>query len=289
MVVCTIICHKCCSRIHRATGLHKQTQYGHHWRHITPVAKTIAPRAVDKHVARLSYHAAKHSFTAVLVHFSWFIPPKWKKPWLHSRAVGAQNAAFCCFAPLSRVLLLLPIHPGWEQPLHYAWLYSTKTVHNINFFGKNDRGHSEPPKYVRGWQSPSMNGWMLATQVCVTRMQPVDLLPLGGGTCNIYPHGTGCQFQCYPFFRLYHMSHGTSPLLQMVPSHRCGGAFVLVCLECPTWSASPVPIKCHLDHSYAVKVYTSWMLLHVKTIIWESPPVSCATICSLGEGGNFTD
>ena len=36
------------------------------------------------------------------------------------------------------------------------------------------------------------------------------------------------------------------------PSHRCGGAFAVMCLETLTWVVYPVPIPCHLDHSYAV-------------------------------------
>ena len=53
--------------------------YGHHWRHNMAIAKTTAPRAVDKYVLHLSYQNAKHSFTVVLVHFPFLIPPKWEK------------------------------------------------------------------------------------------------------------------------------------------------------------------------------------------------------------------
>ena len=55
---------------------------------------------------------------------------------------------FCCFAPLSCVSLLLRIHPGKEQPLHYAWLCSTEArlcARHV-FFSKNDRGHYGPPQ-----------------------------------------------------------------------------------------------------------------------------------------------
>ena len=51
----------------------------------------------------------------------------------------------------------------------------------------------------------------------------------------------------------------------------------------------PVVVPCHLDHSYAVEVYTSWILFHVKRAIWEPPCISCATACSPREGGNFTN
>ena len=84
----------CCSRVHLATGLHRRTQYGHHRRHITTVAKTTKPRAVDNYVLRLSYETGKHSFTAVLVHFPYFIPPKWGKTVAALTCCGGTK---CCF------------------------------------------------------------------------------------------------------------------------------------------------------------------------------------------------
>ena len=44
------------------------------------------------------------------------------------------------------------------------------------------------------------------------------------------------------------------------PSHLCGGAFAVVCLETHTWVVYPVSVPCHLDHSYAVEVYKFWIL-----------------------------
>ena len=38
----------------------------------------------------------------------------------------------------------------------------------------------------------------------------------------------------------------------------------MVCLDPLTCTVSPVPILCHQDHSYAVEVYMSWPLFHVK-------------------------
>ena len=73
------------------------------------------------------------------------------------------------------------------------------------------------------------------------------------------------------------------------PSHCCGGAFAVVCLETLTWVVYPVTIPCHLDHSYAVEVYTSWVLCRVKSTLLTLAHVACATAGSLGEGGNFTD
>ena len=44
----------------------------------------------------------------------------------------------------------------------------------------------------------------------------------------------------------------------------------------------------HLDHSYAVEVYNSWVLCRVKSTLLASAHVACATARSLREGGNFT-
>ena len=73
------------------------------------------------------------------------------------------------------------------------------------------------------------------------------------------------------------------------PPHRCEGAFAVVCLETLTWVVYPMPIPCHLDHSYAVEVYTSWQLCRVKSALLTSAHVACATARSLPEGLNFTD
>ena len=87
--------------------------YGHHWRHSTTIAKMTAAHAAAKYVLKLSYHTAKRSFTAVLVHFPYFIPPKWEKTVAVLRCLwGHKMLLFCCFAPLNRASLLLPIHPG---------------------------------------------------------------------------------------------------------------------------------------------------------------------------------
>ena len=73
------------------------------------------------------------------------------------------------------------------------------------------------------------------------------------------------------------------------PSHRCGGAFAVVCQETLTWVVYPVPIPCHLDHSYAVEVYTSWVLYRVRSTLLASAQVARATACNLREGRSFTD
>ena len=52
----------------------------------------------------------------------------------------------------------------------------------------------------------------------------------------------------------------------MVPSHCCGGAFAVVCLDILTWVVYPVSVPCHLHHSYAVEVYISWVLCRVGTL-----------------------
>ena len=63
---------------------------------------------------------------------------------------GYKMLLFRYFAPLSRASLLLPIHLGWKQPLHYAWLLSRKArlCAEHQFFFKNDRGHYEPPNFL---------------------------------------------------------------------------------------------------------------------------------------------
>ena len=66
-------------------------------------------------------------------------------------------------------------------------------------------------------------------------------------------------------------------------------AFAVVCLETLTWVVYHVSVPCHLDHSYAVEVYTSWMLCRVKRVMLASTHVACATAHSLRGVGNFTD
>ena len=90
------------------------------------VAKATVPRAVDKHVFRMSYQTTKHIFTAVLVHFLCFMPPKWKKTGCTHGPWGHPMLLFCSLALLNRASLLLPIHPDWKQPLHYAGQCNTK-------------------------------------------------------------------------------------------------------------------------------------------------------------------
>ena len=58
-----------------------------------------------------------------------------------------------------------------------------------------------------------------------------------------------------------------------------------MCLETLTWVVYQVPIPCHLDHSYAVEVYTSWVLCRVKSTLRASAHVACATARSLRKGG----
>ena len=73
------------------------------------------------------------------------------------------------------------------------------------------------------------------------------------------------------------------------PSHCCGGAFVVVCLDTLTWVVCPVSVPCHLDHSYAMEVYISWVLCQIKHALLASSSVGYATAHSLREGGNFID
>ena len=73
------------------------------------------------------------------------------------------------------------------------------------------------------------------------------------------------------------------------PSHCCGGAITVVCLDTLTWVVYPVSIFCHLHHSYPVEVYTSWVLCHVKHAFLVSGTAAYATARSLREGGSCTD
>ena len=47
---------------------------------------------------------------------------------------GPKMVLICCFGPLNCVSLLLPIHPGWEPPLHYAWLCGREA----RFYARHD-------------------------------------------------------------------------------------------------------------------------------------------------------
>ena len=114
----------------------------------------------------------KHSFMVRLVHFPYFSPPKWEKQRPRSCAVGPKMVPFCCFAPLNCVSFLLPIHPGWEPPLHYSWLCiieARPSAQHEVFFEKTIGG-------TMGLLSSSLNGRV-----------PGGLLPLDGG-----PLGTFC-------------------------------------------------------------------------------------------------
>ena len=63
----------------------------------------------------------------------------------------------------------------------------------------------------------------------------------------------------------------------------------MVCLDTLTWVVYPVFVPCHLDHSYAVEVYTSWVLCQVKHTLLASDSEACATARSPREGGGFID
>ena len=54
------------------------------------------------------------------------------------------------------------------------------------------------------------------------------------------------------------------------------GAFGVICVDTLTWEVYPVPIPCQLDYSYAVEVYTSWVLYRVKSMMTH--PVSLAPL-----------
>ena len=62
-----------------------------------------------------------------------------------------------------------------------------------------------------------------------------------------------------------------------------------MCPQTFTWVVYLVPVLCHLDHSYALEVYTSWELYPATSTLLASAHVACATAYSLREGGSFTD
>ena len=68
-----------------------------------------------------------------------------------------------------------------------------------------------------------------------------------------------------------------------------GGAFAVVCLESLTWVVYLVSVPCHLDLSYTVEVYMSWIRCRVKRTMLAATHVACATAHNLRNGGNFTD
>ena len=63
----------------------------------------------------------------------------------------------------------------------------------------------------------------------------------------------------------------------------------MVCLDTLTWVVYPVFVPCHLDHSFAVEVYTPCVLCQVKHTLLASGSEPCATAHSPGEGGGFVD
>ena len=73
------------------------------------------------------------------------------------------------------------------------------------------------------------------------------------------------------------------------PCYYCGGAFAVVCLDALTWVAYPVSIPCHLDHSYAAEVYTSWVFCCARHTLLALGTAACATARSLREVGSFAD
>ena len=70
----------------------------------------------------------------------------------------------------------------------------------------------------------------------------------------------------------------------------CDTAHSMACTK-PCSASTPIclSVPCHLDHSYAVEVYTAWVLCQGNHTLLASGSVACATARSLREGGIFTD
>ena len=146
---------------------------------------------------------------------------------------------------------------------------------------------------VHPWQAAAIHEWMDAGYFSLrdAHVAGWPLAPWQWGLENLSPwHGVSVPLQPdLPILRPVprHCAFVTDG--SWFPSHCCGGAFAVVCLDTLTWVVYPVSVPCHLDHSYAMEVYTSWVLCQVKHTLLASGSVACATARSLREGGSFID
>ena len=146
---------------------------------------------------------------------------------------------------------------------------------------------------VHPWQAAAIHEWMDAGYFSLHDAHSAGrpLAPWQWGLENLPPwHGVSVPLQLdllVLWSVLQHCAFVTDG--SWFPSHCCGGAFAVVCLDTLTWAVYPVSVPCHLDHSYAVEVYTSWVLCRVKHALLTSGSVAYATARSLQEGVSFTD
>ena len=146
---------------------------------------------------------------------------------------------------------------------------------------------------VHAWQTGAIHGWMDASYYSLFDAHEAGwpLAALQWDLRRLCPwHGLFIPLQ--PLLLVLKSGPQHVPFVtdgSWFPSHRCRGAFAVVCLETLTWVVYPVSMPCHVDHSYTVEVSTSWILCRVKCAMLASTHVACATAHSLREGGNFTD
>ena len=164
--------------------------------------------------------------------------------------------------------------------------YHDRFVHYMHLLGFCI---SLPPvrRNTPGKLLPSTNGWTRATSACVMPIQPVGYWRRGNGAWKASPHGTECR--C--LYNRTSVPHNCAFVTDgsWFPSHCGGGALAVVCLDTLTWVIYPVSVPFNLDDSYAVEVYTSWLLCRVRHTLLASGTAACATARSLREGRSFTD
>ena len=145
---------------------------------------------------------------------------------------------------------------------------------------------------LHAWQTAAIHEWMDADHSSLRDAHAAGwpLAPWQWHLEGLSPwHGVPIPLlPIFPRIRLVRRHLGFVTDSSCFLLHRCGGLFAVVCLETLTWVVYPMPIPCQLDHSYAVEVYTSWVLYRVKSMVLEWARVSCATAHSLRERGNFT-
>ena len=143
------------------------------------------------------------------------------------------------------------------------------------------------------WQAAAIHEWMDAGYFSLRDAHSVGwpLAPWQWGLEGLPPwHGVSVPLQPdLPVLRSVPHNCAFVTDGSWFPSHYCGGAFAVVCLDTLTWVIYPVSIPCHLDHSYTVEVYTSWVHCRARHTLLASGTAACATARSLREGGSFPD
>ena len=130
-------------------------------------------------------------------------------------------------------------------------------------------------RVVHAWQTTAIHDWMGAGYCSLRDAHAAAGWPLAPWQWHLesLPLWHGVSVQLLPVFLPIHSvpRHVAFAIDgSWFPSHRCGGAFAVVCRETLIWTVYLVPIPCQLDHSYTTEVYTSWAILPTAS---ESPLV----------------